>query len=660
MRDCFPVVVVQDSVGLDAVWARLEKSDEPIGFDTEFSGPEVRWKDRTWLDWYSCELTGFSIADANDNWYVPVRHVGGTNVPIISALEFLQDLIDLARDGRRVWAHNLKVELQILKNEGLLVPGVGGWADSMVAAWLAGWGANHASLKLKKLAEARGFGSGATFAEVAAKRQARDIPVEEIAAYAGRDAFLTLQLGEQAYQDLGTHSLRNHFHEIDMPLVEIIRSIEEWGTTVDHVRIREQMDRLQSEADRLVEDFAFLSMTSVALPVRERVPSGEFYKNGNPKLHTVETLKQFELGCKISNDHQVSRWLYDELRLWPTDGLRVNGANHWPTDKETLEKFTTIDGLGGTLARMRLDWAWRDKLCKTYLKPLLELPPQYADGLLHTSLNLTGTETQRFSSSNPNLQNVPSRTEEGRMIRAALRARTGWTFIIYDYSQIELRIMAHLSRDPEMVACYLLDIDIHAGTLETMRKTWAAAERVNAKTTNFSTIYRISAASLAVKMHVTIREAEIAIEAFYRRFDHVRDYHDAAIGYAAAHGFARTLDGFKRFLDTTPKWDYRSKSRGLAWSVANEAINTPIQGSAAGICKVAMIKLWRRWTAMGVYGTRVNLAGQEHDAIIAEAREDFALEADAHMKLDMESAAVLRVPLIADGGRGPSWAEAKH
>lgn len=622
-----------------------------VGFDTEMHGREVRWKDRTWLDWFSAELTGFSIATVDSSWYVPVRHVEGPNAELREVVGFLCWLIG-QRKHRRIWAHNWKVELQILRNEGIVLDDSDDLYDSMVAAWLAGWGRNHQKLNLKALASRHGLGSGDTFEELAKKRRACDIPVAEIAPYAGRDAVLTLTLGERAYATFDAESVK-HFHEIDMPIVEVVRSIEAWGTPVDANRVNEQYDRLAREAAEMIERFEFLTTTHVMMPVKVKEPTGEFFKNGNPKMRSVERPFPFELGAKISNDHQVSRWLYDELRLWPTDGLKVNGAGHWPVDKETLERFTLLPGLAGELASMRLEWAWRDKLCKTYLKPLRDLPPQYADGLLHTSLHQTGTDTQRFSSSSPNLQNVPSRTVEGAAIRKALRARDGWEFIIFDYSQIELRIMAHLSRDPALMAAYWLDIDVHQGTLDKMRRRWPAAQRVHSKTTNFSTIYRISPPSLAIKMKSSVEEAEASIEAFFEEFEYVTDYHQAAIDYAAKHGYARTIDGFKRFLDV-------GRNGWMNWSVQNEAINTPIQGSAAGLAKIAMIRMHRRWREMGVYGSRVNLGGQEHDAIIAEARTDFAAEAYEHMKIDMESAMRLRVPIIAEGGRGPSWGEAKH
>ncbi len=646
---------------LDALRTRLcAVPQAPFGFDTEMSGQTVVGRQSKWLDWYSATLTGFSIAIGEYGAYVPVDHAEGGGVPLEAAKAFLAWMVTLCKD-RRVWAHNWKAELQILVNLGIPMPyDLHGWyCDSQVAAWLAGWSTKYHTLKLKPLAQARGYGEGPSFEELARGRQARDIPVAEIGPYAARDAWLALRLGEDAHEELQRARLLEHFYTIDMPLVEVCRSIEAWGTPVDRPRVEAQSSRLEREAQALRDDFQFLSETEVSLPFMVKEPTGEFFKNGKPKLKNVQRHRPVTVGASVSNDRQVSRWCYEELKVWPTKGLRKNGAGHYPVDKVTLERFRTLPGLGGQLADLRLEWAWRDKLIKTYLQPLLRLPPQYADGLLHTSLHLTGTATQRFSSSNPNLQNVPSRTEEGRAIRYALRARPGWVFLIFDYSQIELRIMAHLSRDPEMMACYVLGIDIHQGTLEEIRKFWDGAKRIDAKTTNFSVIYRASAETLAVKMRSTVREAEHAIEAFYARFTNVAAYHDAAIAYAVDHNYARTIDGFQRPLDMTPKWNWKSRRKELPWGACNEAINTPVQGSAAGLTKLAMLKMWRRWNASGEYGVRVNLAGQEHDAIITEAREDFAAEAFEHMKLDMESALALRVPIIAEGGKGPSWAEAK-
>jgi DNA polymerase-1 len=606
-------------------------------------------------------------------WYVPVGHapvvytsesgasvtLPAANVDESACRHFLDKLL-LKVEFRAIVAHNWKADLQVLKNFGVRIPRFSDklWC-SLVASWLAGWGADHKALALKKLGERLGFGKGDTFAELAKDRQAEDIPIEEIAPYAGRDAWLAVEVLKRAYKRLEEFDLARHYHEVDMPLVEVLRGAEEFGNPIDTGLLQELSKTLEAEALELRERFRELTTWLVDVPVKTRVETGEFFKNGKPKLRTVPVPMPTMQGADVGNDHQVARWLYDEMQLWPTTGLKLTGANHYPTDKDTVERFTALPGLGGELARLRLEYGKRSKILSTYIGPLLGLPPQYGDGLLHASYNLTGTETQRFSSARPNLQNLPSRTEIGRLIRKALIAPEGHEILVFDYSQIELRICAHLSQDPEMLRCYLEGVDVHQGTLDVMHEVWAGASRTDAKVTNFSTIYRITAPALAGKMHCSEHRAEASIEAFYKRFPRVETYHRQAIAFAKTRGYAMTIGDFKRFLDTTPKYNRRTRKMEMAWDVQNKAINTPIQGSAAEFAKRAMRDVHQTWVAKGVYGTLVWLVGQEHDSLIACARKDYVETAKSELKAAMENVWKLRVPLIAEGGSGPNWAEAK-
>lgn len=664
--------IVRTAEGLQELTQRLSGNDWPFGYDSEYSGPSIVWRKKSRPDMYRAQLTGFSISIGEAKWYVPVDHAEGENAPRLDVFTFLMWLVaEMLRRRRRVWAHNWKADLQVIKNFGVDIgPFSDHLHDSIVVAWLAGWGADHASLKLKKLGEEHGFGAGDTFAEMAKKRQARDIPVEEIAPYAGRDAWLTVQVGELGWTVLKQKGLIHHYETIDIPLVEVIRSMEEWGTPTNVVELEKMRAELVAEVETLAAEFKELTTTTVLMPVKERVATGEQFKNGNPKMKTVEVPREFTLGANVSNDHQVARWCYEELKVWPLKIRKVKGgplskiertkAHHFPVGKEYLEKWTILpDALGARLAVLRLEHAWRTKLIGTYLDPMLRLPEQYGDGYLHPSLNLTGTETQRFSSSDPNIQNVPSRTAEGKRLRRALIARPDWVIIVYDYSQIELRIAAHLSQDESMLAAYLFEEDIHQQTLDAMLKFWSGAQRGDAKINNFSTLYRISAPSLAVKMRNTEEAAEKSIEAFYARYPGIARYHRQAVAFAAKHGHARTIDGFQRPLDTTPRKNRWSGKMEMGWDVANQAINTPIQGSAGGLVKIAMREIHREWVAKDVWGVKAILTAQEHDSLIAMAKSDYAEEAAATMKQKMESAWELRVPLIADGGIGNSWAEAK-
>lgn len=670
-----PTVIVRTREDLNALMETLYSSSTgiPIGFDTEYSGPIVTWRGKKWIDIYRARLTGFSISLFDQTWYVPVGHapvvytsesgasvtLPAGNVDEFACRDFLNKLI-LKVEFRALVAHNWKADLQILKNFGVRIPR---FSDklccSLVAGWLAGWGADHKALALKKLGERLGLGKGDTFAELAKDRAAEDIPIEEIAPYAGRDAWLAVEVFKRAYKRLQDFDLVKHYHEVDMPLVEVLRGAEEFGTPVNAELLQGLSAQLTSEAEELREQFRELTTWLVDVPVKQRVETGEYFKNGKPKLRTVPVPVPQMLGADVGNDHQVARWLYDEMQLWPRTGLKLTGANHYPTDKDTIERFTTLPGVAGELARIRLEYGKRSKILSTYVGPLLGLPPQYGDGVLHTSYNLTGTETQRFSSARPNLQNLPSRSEIGKLIRQALVAPPGWEIIVFDYSQIELRICAHLSQDPELLRCYMDGVDVHQGTLDAMHEVWAGATRTDAKVTNFSTIYGITAPALAVKMHCSESRAEASIEAFYRRCPGVTDYHRKAIAFARTHNYAMTIGGFKRFLDTTPRYNRRTRKMDMGWDVKNKAINTPIQGSAAEFAKRAMRDVHRFWVEKRAYGDMVRLLGQEHDSLIACARLDYAETAKRELKYAMENVWTLRVPLIAEGGSGPNWSEAK-
>lgn len=646
-----------------------------VGFDVETSGPSIVWRGKSKPDPMRARLTGFSVSAGDDSWYVPVRHKEGTNVPLDSALLFCTKLFKAAEEGLVLVAFNLAYELQVVRNENVpLSPFSGHLCDAAVTCWLAGWGTSKA---LKDLANERygmqlpdfkkAFGKGA---------QSEDIQIAEMAAYAAKDPWLTCRLHDDAWPTLVKFDLVNHYREIDMPCVEIIRGMKARGQARDKEALEEQRAGLVRQMETLAADFKAKSTCRVMTKVKLRKWLGEYFKNGKQKLVSLEEDQEIEAGADVSNDHHVSRWLYEELKLWPLEvpdryrpgktKLRPrNGSGNFAVDKETLRPFTILPGLGGELARLRLDYSKLSKLVSTYLDVLIQLPDQNGDGRVHTDYNLTGTITQRFSSSGPNMQNLPSRSDEGKAIRSALIAAPGKKIVVRDYSQIELRIVAHLSRDPAMTAAYLFGDDNHAKTLANMKATrdssgalvFETATRTDAKITNFSTIYRISAEALAIKMRCSVAQAQASIDAFYDTFPFVRNYHAAALAFAMKHGYAQTLDAFKLFL-APPRANKWGKVE-LDWPTQNQAINMPVQGSAAGLIKKAMILLHRRWVEKGMLDVRAWIVSQVHDELVAEVDDDFAVEAGEDMTWAMESAGTLRVPLIAEGGCGRSLTEAK-
>lgn len=657
-----PVRIVRTAEELDALGQSVFADvGRPVGWDSEASGPEIVWRKKSRLDPYRARLTGFSFSVDDTRWYVPVGHLEGGNVPREAVIGFFVRAFAWAESGGALVAHNLGFDLQVLKNYGFPIPAFSGHLyDSMVAAWLAGWGTKHKHLALKALATRLKLPTFGTFEEVANKRQAETIPVTEMAPYAGHDAWLTKEVLRAAWPRLEKYDLVRHYHEQDMPLVEIVRGLEEWGTPVNFAKLAELETTLTARAAELKQEFYDKTSCFVVVTVQKPVQVGTF-KNGKPKFKKQPVEEEVWRGADVGKDAEVARWLYDELQLWPTKNLRRNDKGHFTVKKEVIEPFSTIEGLAGELAKIRLEYQKCVKLISTYLLPMRMLPPQYGDGHLHTSYKATGTDTQRFSSAGPNLMNIPSRTKEGKAIRAALIEREGWEYGVLDYSQIELRLMAHFSRDEEMTACYVLDEDIHQGTLDILvAEAFKDAIRSDAKIVNFSTLYRITAMRLAVKMKSSVPRAERAIDAFFKRFPRVPVYHRQAINFAVKHGYAQTIDGFKRFLDVKPSYNRRERRmEPISWGEANKAINTPVQGSAAAMAKKAMIDAHKLWVNKGVYESQVIFSGQEHDSITFSARHAYAPTALVELKHCMENSFKLRVPVVAEGGLGPSWGEAK-
>jgi len=650
--------IVSSADQLKALFARLVQDGRPVGFDVETYGPAIVWRGKRKPNPYKARLLGFSVSLGDEAWYVPVAHmaIGSVNTPRLAALAFCDSLFEYALlPNFRLVMFNAGYELQVLRNEGLaLFPFSDHLDDASLSGWLAGWGKK---LKLKSLANERYGYDLPDFKKVFGDRDARETTPEEMAEYAVKDPWLTVRLHNDAMVELEKHDLYNHYRTMEMPLVEVVRGMQERGALVERGPLVELRAKLVAEMAELKTRFRELTQTFVEIPAKERQPTGELFKNGNPKLKTVDVKIVCFVGADIGNDHQVSRWMYEELKLWPTTGLTRNGVGNFPVDKILLERFTLLPDLAGELTRMRLRYQAASKLVSTYIDVMLELPEQYGDGALHTSYSINGTNTQRFSSSGPNLQNIPVRTEEGKKLRDALVARPGFEIVIYDYSQIELRLCAHLSRDPEMEMAYVFDEDIHAKTLAVLKKHWIGAQRTDAKITNFSTFYRISALNLAIKQRSTVENAEKSIEAFYESYPLVKEYHARSIAFATKNGYAPSLDGYKAFLE--PPRNNKWGRFEMSWGEQNKAVNYPVQSSAAGMIKLAMIAIHREWVRKGAQGTKAFLIEQTHDEIGAELAHDFVAEGSADMRRLMESVVQLRVPVVANGGAGSSWSNAK-
>ena len=678
---------------LRKAWEFIKAGDEPIGLDFETSGPNVKWRGKPRPDPYRHKITGFSLSRGNLAVYIPVRHNDGPNVSEQLVREILSALIAMAVNGRRVWVHNLAYELNILINEGLWEPHVDmpvGMLDSQVAVWLA-FTKRGKEVGLKTAAGwLLGLQGLPSFDNVANGRQACEVPPAEMADYAAMDAWLTVAVGEKAYDRLESEDLVQHFHDMDMPLVEITRGMARGGMARDRAELELLRDQWAIKRDAAREEFRKLTTTKVMVPVKvRRALPGEFFKNGKPKMKTFTELQEQELGADVKNDIQVAKWLYDYLGWWPVPehydrriGEYVkderNDRGVYSTKAEHVRKFTGLAGDAGKAAKLRLEFQKYSKLIGTYLDVLIELPDQYGDDRIHPSLSITGTTTQRFSGSGPNFQNIPSRSAEGAAIRRALLAPyPNWVLVVRDYSAVEIRLQADMANDTMWMEGYRLEADfgikydLHQQMADELTKLFGKPiPRALGKLVNLSVQYGVSPETLAIHISndpavvkagilVTREQASSIIDLFYELHPKIARYQDQAERFAMKNGYIPTKDGFKRF-GFKKKWLPKEQRMGLSPGDRRKAANTPVQGWSAGIMKASMVDLWRKWTGEGIYGKRVLLVMSVHDEIVSACPPDWA----ERVGKDMDDIMVkprwgIRVPLVVEGGRGTSWADSK-
>jgi DNA polymerase I-like protein with 3'-5' exonuclease and polymerase domains len=686
--------LIQTLDGVSAVRARVVealKAKQLVGYDSETFGPEFRDGNRTKPDATRHRIAGYSVAfEDGTRFYLPLRHNEESLVgaALASAWKLLRFVL---RPEARVVAWNFKYDLMILQNEGLdprceLL-------DAELLAWLVGWKLPaKAGLKLKAQAEHRLGYTGPTWEEVSAGRAANEVPAAELAPYAANDAHLALRLWQLAWPRALELNLEQQWR-LDQRCIPVTASMERTGVPLDRAKLLDAAAACERELEEVAARFELLTRTTVELPVKVRRPKscphcslrrwqavncpgshGKLcvggvlhHKNGRPVLGTVEELQPTVAGCDIGSDAKVSRWLFKELGWWLQGDERQHPTvQYGPSVKaDYVRRYAADPGPGGEAARLRLRFQALRKYATTYTRSLVALADQSGDGRLHAGFKQDGTDTQRYSSSGPNLQNLPKSTRQPLPwldalpdIRAAFVTDPGWSVAVYDYGQIEWRLVAHYSRDPAMIADLLSGADPHARMQARLAGT---CDRTGSKTGNFSVIYRIQPKALAHKMALatndftwTPKRAERVINGFFEEYPLVGDYHDRAVAAAERNGYASSLTGFKR-----PITDWSRQGR---WGSENRAINTPIQSSAAGIIKLAMAELFELWSAAGMVGRDVRFVAQVHDELIVEHRNEVGDRVRADMQRVMVEVGVrlkLRVPLTVSGGSGPNWSEAK-
>ncbi|MBC7220952.1 DNA polymerase I [Candidatus Bipolaricaulota bacterium] len=565
----------------------------------------------TSTDPLTAEIVGIALAvDPERAWYVPVGHSypgAPAQLPVGQVLGALRPL--LAGERPRVLGQNLKYDLQVLASHGVEVRGVA--FDAMIAHWLLYPDApahgldtiarSELGIRVQSYKELLAAGGEKGIAEV---------PVDRAARYAGEDAAVVCRLRPGLAAKLDEAGLAELFAEVELPLVEVLIAMERRGVLLDVDALRAQGKELALLLDRLREELFALA-------------GGPFNPNSTPQVREI---------------------LYGKLKL-PVLGRRKTGP---ATDALVLRELAAHHEFPGKLAAYRE----LEKLRNTYIEKL----PAYVHprtGRVHTSWNQTGTATGRLSSSEPNLQNIPAAHEAGVDIRSAFVAPPGRVLLGADYSQIELRVLAHLSGDENLIAAFAGGEDLHRRTAATLFDV--PPERVDgrmrtiAKRVNFGILYGISPYGLARDLGIPQAEAKGHIDRFFAAYPKVGPFLEGLVAEARKTGYARTLLGRRRPINLAAE---RLPLAGAGGYEERNAINTPIQGSAADLIKLAMLRVHAAWRAGDLPAEMIL---QIHDELVFEADEADADRAARVIKEIMESVAELRVPLAVDVTIGCHW-----
>jgi DNA polymerase-1 len=599
-------IIIQDEDALDALVERLNKS-QLIAFDTE----------TTSVNQMQAELVGISLAFVEgEAYYIPVAHEQGEQLPMELVLAKLKPAF--TNPDIEKAAHNIKYDAIVLQRHGLMVYPLS--YDTMIAEWLID---PNAKVGLKPTAN-RYFGIEMTeITELLGsgrKQKTMDqVAIAEAAPYAAADADYTLRLVSLTQERLKERGVWDLFVDVEMPLVPVLANMEHRGILLDTDYLAQMSTQLNSELENLQQELY-------------RIAGREFNLNSPPQLSEV---------------------LFDVLML-PTDGVRKTKSGYYSTAAHILESLLEVDETGIIVAI--LQYRSLEKLRGTYVDALPGMV-NAGTGRIHSSFNQTGTVTGRLSSSDPNLQNIPIRTEIGRRVRHAFIASPGHVLIAADYSQIELRVLAHMSGDEMLREAFLSGQDIHATTAAAVYGVGldevTIPQRSFAKSVNFGLLYGMGAFRLARDSDMSRDEAQTFIDTYFERFPSVRGYLDTTKEQAIEEGYVQTLLGRKRYFEV-----FQSERGGWRQRRAaeREAINMPVQGTAADVMKIAMINL-ERALREGGFGARILL--QVHDELVLEAPEEEAEQAYDLVQHTMQEAYPLDVPLQVEAQIGQNWGELK-
>ncbi|WP_294818450.1 DNA polymerase I [uncultured Flavobacterium sp.] len=592
--------LVQGNMAIGFLLRDLMKQNA-VSFDTETTG----------ICALTAELVGLSFSwEKGKGFYVPVP------ADRVQAQEIVDKFIPFFEDENiEKVGQNLKYDLEILANYGVTVKGK--FFDTMLAHYLINPDMRHgmdilaetylkySPMPIEALIGKKGKG----------QKSMRDVDLELAKEYAVEDADITLQLKEIFAPKLEQTGTRKLFDEIEVPLMPVLASMETEGINLDVPYLKELSAELSADS-RLLEQKIYEA-------------AGQSFNLGSPK--------------------QLGEILFDKLKIGGTKQKKTK-TGQYATGEEVLSYLA----LTNPIVQDILEWRQLVKLQNTYVDALpLQVEPK--TGRVHTDYMQAVAATGRLSSNNPNLQNIPIRTERGRQIRKAFIARNEeHTILSADYSQIELRIIAALSGDPEMVKAFQNKEDIHASTAAKVFNVPLAEvtreQRSHAKTVNFGIVYGVSAFGLSNQTSLSRSESKDLIDAYYQTYPTLKQYINDQVETARERGYVQTISGRRRYLK-----DINSQNQVVRGAAERNAVNAPIQGSAADIIKIAMINIQKRLVSEN-FTSKMLL--QVHDELVFDVHNSEMERIKPLIKEEMENAFVLDVPLEVDMGTGMNWLEA--
>lgn len=572
---------------------------EIFSLDTETTG----------TDPITAELVGMSFSYAeNQAVYIPVPKDREETQKIVNLLKPVFENEYAVKVGQ-----NIKYDMLVLSNYGVQIKGK--LFDTMIAHYvlqpelrhnmdyLAEIYLKYQTIHIDELIGPKGKG----------QKNMRDLSPTEVYKYACEDADVTLKLKALLEKEMQESGVTELFEQIEMPLVPVLAYMERNGVRIDTEALKESSRHFTARMQQI-----------------------------ETEVHQLAGVE-----FNIASPKQVGEVLFDRLKI--VEKPKKTKTGQYITSEEVLESLKGKHEIVGKI----LEHRGLKKLLGTYIDALPQLINP-ATGHIHTSFNQTVTATGRLSSSNPNLQNIPIRNEDGKEIRKAFIPDDGCEFFSADYSQIELRIMAHLSGDPHMIEAFQKEQDIHAATAAKIYKEELSEvtreQRSKAKTANFGIIYGISVFGLAERLNVDRKEAKELIDGYFSNYPDVKRYMDESIQVAREKGYIETIFNRKRYLP-----DINSRNAVVRGYAERNAINAPIQGSAADIIKVAMVRIYKRFMEEGI---RSKMILQVHDELNFSVLPEEKEKVQQIVISEMEGAYKMKVPLRADCGWGQNWLEA--